>query len=103
MRSAKKVPLQSTITHRIGRLISGCRFFLFTVQKYLQADYFGAGSRPFIAERLLAADDVCVNVQSDFPLTTTGIPIPQSGRSMMRYESQRDLSGRKRLKDISFH
>ena len=69
MRSAKKVRLQSTIFHLIGRLISSCRFFSF-IQKYLQADWFGAESRSLLAEQLSAAGDACVDVLSAFPFPT---------------------------------
>ena len=73
MRSAKKVRLQSTIFHLIGRLISGYRFFSF-IQKYLQADWFGAESRSLLAGQLIAAGDAYANVLSAFPFPTI-IPI----------------------------
>jgi len=52
MRSAKKVRLQRTIFHLIGRLISGYRFFSF-IQKNLQTGYFGAESWSLITGQLL--------------------------------------------------
>ncbi|MGB5686488.1 MAG: hypothetical protein WBM35_11790 [Candidatus Electrothrix sp.] len=63
MRSAKKVRLQSTIFHLIGRLITSCRFFSF-IQKNLQTDWFGAESRSLIAGRLMATGYACVYVLS---------------------------------------
>ncbi|CAK8719796.1 hypothetical protein LDFHOB_09220 [Candidatus Electronema aureum] len=61
MSSTRKVPAQGTISYLTGRPIFGCRFFAFPVQKYLQADCFGAEFLSLLAGRLIAAGDVCVN------------------------------------------